>query len=94
MICLEIQASSLVIDSESVDFSESILIELLDEKMALQNRQPKRLIHDKVADAELLQTPLVKTELYKNIHTLAVKAKRNLRMIANNVGWWKERSPH
>ena len=58
MICVDAQGIPLVIDTESANRNEVLLIEPLIEKMTLQNRQPERLIYDKAADSQKLRDNL------------------------------------
>ena len=58
MICVDAQGIPLVIDIESANRNEVVLIEPLIEQLTLQKRQPERLIYDKAADSDPLRSRL------------------------------------
>lgn len=58
MICVDANGIPIGIDTESANRNEVILIEPLLKKLALQNRQPERVIYDKAADSDKLRKRL------------------------------------
>ena len=63
MICVDANGIPLGIDTESANRHEVILIEPLLDKLALQNRQPERVIYDKAADSGPLRERLAEREI-------------------------------
>lgn len=63
MICVDANGIPIGIDTESANRHEVILLEPLLDKLALQNRQPQRVIYDKAADSGQLRNRLAKRKI-------------------------------
>jgi transposase len=63
MICVDANGIPIGIGTESASRHEVVLIEPLLDNLALQNRQPARVIYDKAADSDKLRKRLAERKI-------------------------------